>query len=164
MPTLTGTNQNDNIIASDNADYNIFGLAGDDQLTGNGGNDVLLGGDGADVLEGGGGHDLLIGGSGADILHGRGGQDIVIGGTTNHDNNKAALQLIMNEWTRRDISYERRIDHLRNGGGANGMVRLNNATVQNVDALDTLFGEGEKDWFFGLPGEFQDLAPGELLN
>ncbi len=66
MPTLTGTNQNDNIIASDNADYDIFGLAGNDQLTGNGGNDLLVGGSGEDILTGGSGIDTLTGGDDVD--------------------------------------------------------------------------------------------------
>ena len=41
MPTLTGTDQNDNIIGSDIDDV-ISGLAGNDQLTGNGGNDTII--------------------------------------------------------------------------------------------------------------------------
>ncbi len=66
MPTLTGTDQNDHIIASDNADYDIFGLAGNDQLQGNGGNDVIVGGSGEDILTGGSGTDTLTGGDDVD--------------------------------------------------------------------------------------------------
>ena len=65
MPTLTGTDQNDNIIGSD-SDDDIFGLAGNDLLTGNGGNDVIDGGPGDDVLTGGSGFDTLTGGTGVD--------------------------------------------------------------------------------------------------
>lgn len=55
----------------------LRGGAGDDQLTGgkgadliagNGGNDRLFGNKGADVLVGGGGHDFLNGGGGADVF------------------------------------------------------------------------------------------------
>jgi hypothetical protein len=65
MPTLTGTDQNDNIIGSD-TDDDIFGLAGNDQLTGNAGNDVIDGGSGDDILTGGSGFDILTGGTGVD--------------------------------------------------------------------------------------------------
>jgi hypothetical protein len=65
MPTLTGTNLNDNIIGSD-TDDDIFGLAGNDQLTGNAGNDVIVGGSGEDILTGGSGLDTLTGGDDVD--------------------------------------------------------------------------------------------------
>ncbi|MDQ2683429.1 MAG: hypothetical protein M3Y37_07870, partial [Chloroflexota bacterium] len=65
MPTLTGTDQNDDIIGSD-SDDDIFGLAGNDQLTGNAGNDAIVGGSGEDILTGGSGIDTLTGGDDVD--------------------------------------------------------------------------------------------------
>lgn len=153
----------ENVIGGAGDDY-LWGNNANNSLTGGGGDDVLIGGGGVDQLDGKGGRDLLIGGDGADTLNGRGGEDILIGGTTTYDNSQASLQLIMNEWKRTDISYDRRVDHLRNGGGVNGTVRLTNATVLNDVAADLLFGQGDKDWFFGQPAEILDLAFGEQQN
>src|SRR5918993_3827130 len=65
MPTLTGTELNDEIIGSEGDDA-ISGLGGNDQLTGNAGNDTIDGGSGDDVLTGGSGLDILTGGTGVD--------------------------------------------------------------------------------------------------
>ncbi|MBT4848621.1 MAG: hypothetical protein HON95_06725, partial [Alphaproteobacteria bacterium] len=51
---------------------------GDDSLKGEGGEDVLYGGDGEDNLRGGGGEDFLHGGAGDDILKGEGGEDTFV--------------------------------------------------------------------------------------
>jgi Ca2+-binding RTX toxin-like protein len=62
-------------------DFFLFGLAGDDTLTGAGGADSLGGGDGNDTLTGAGGNDNLGGGSGNDVLSGGLGNDVLSGGT-----------------------------------------------------------------------------------
>ena len=51
------------VLAGDDADNFLSGLAGDDTLFGNAGNDALAGGDGDDKLNGGAGADTLDGGS-----------------------------------------------------------------------------------------------------
>lgn len=53
----------------------IFGSAHSDDLTGDGGNNILRGGAGADTLNGGDGNDVLQGGVGADLLTGGDGRD-----------------------------------------------------------------------------------------
>ena len=67
----------------------IHGEAGNDALTGGGGNDTvdggagkdrLKGGDKGDTIDGGGGNDVVIGGDGNDVLEGGGGDDDVNGG------------------------------------------------------------------------------------
>ena len=65
MPTLIGTDLNDQIIGSD-GDDTISGLGGNDQLLGNAGNDTIDGGSGDDILTGGSGLDILTGGIGVD--------------------------------------------------------------------------------------------------
>ncbi|HTU12205.1 MAG TPA: calcium-binding protein [Allosphingosinicella sp.] len=55
---------------------NVIGSSFDDELTADGGNNVLDGADGNDVLDGGGGNDVLIGGIGADAMTGGTGDDI----------------------------------------------------------------------------------------
>jgi RHS repeat-associated protein len=66
-----------------NVDSAVYGLAGNDTITTNSGNDVLYGGSGDDVLNGYAGNDLLLGGSGNDTLIGDGNQDTLNGGLGN---------------------------------------------------------------------------------
>lgn len=60
-----------------------FGGAGNDQLVGSYGRDVLKGLDGNDRLIGGGGDDILYGGAGNDYLDGGSGEDTLVGGAGN---------------------------------------------------------------------------------
>ncbi len=59
---------------------NLTGSANDDQLFGDGGDNVLDGGDGDDLVVAGGGADILSGGPGDDTLQGGGGPDALDGG------------------------------------------------------------------------------------
>ncbi|TQV85242.1 retention module-containing protein [Exilibacterium tricleocarpae] len=65
--TLTGTGEDEILVAGNGADTLVAG-AGDDTLIGDAGNDILFGGDGDDILLGGSGADSLSGGSGADVF------------------------------------------------------------------------------------------------
>lgn len=58
-----------------NAANTIDGGAGNDNLSGYGGNDTLIGGEGNDGLNGGEGDDTLFGGKGDDYLNGGAGSD-----------------------------------------------------------------------------------------
>ena len=58
----------------------LYGLGGDDSITGYAGDDVLSGGDGDDMLDGGIGADDLDGGVGDDVLQGGEGDDVLVGG------------------------------------------------------------------------------------
>ncbi len=59
---------------------NVIGSAFNDRIAGDGGANVLNGGEGNDYLRGEAGDDELLGGSGDDILLGSDGDDILIGG------------------------------------------------------------------------------------
>jgi len=76
---LTGDDQN-NVILGLNGDDSLDGGAGDDALAGGKGDDTLAGGDGNDVLAGGKGDDTLDGGAGDDTLAGGKGNDTLDGG------------------------------------------------------------------------------------
>jgi len=56
------------------------GGKGQDTLTGNAGNDILIGGNRQDTLIGNAGNDTLIGGNGTDLLLGNAGDDLLYGG------------------------------------------------------------------------------------
>ncbi len=141
----------------------LFGGEGDNLLQGGGGNDVLVGGSGTDSLIAGAGRDLLIGGSGADILTGGGGDDILIAGSTDYDQNLAALDAVMAEWTS-SRTYLTRVANLSGTGKgprANGNIFLTGGTggtVHNDSSPDLLISGGGMDWYFA------DLTARDLLK
>lgn len=71
MAIIFGTNSNEmdgrGLTGTRKADV-IYGLGGDDYLSGDRGNDTLYGGEGNDTLRGGDGSDLLDGGEGLDLV------------------------------------------------------------------------------------------------
>ena len=125
----------------------VYGGDGNDAISAGGGGSILVGGAGDDVLSGGAGRDLLIGGDGKDALGAFGGDDVLVSGPTAYDDNPVALRALINEWSRTDATYAVRVDHLRNGGGANGAYRLNTSTVFNDAFADILTGGTGTDWF-----------------
>jgi Ca2+-binding RTX toxin-like protein/secreted trypsin-like serine protease len=130
---------------------NVVGGAAADRLIGNDLDNLLVGNASDDVLAGGLGRDVMIGGLGLDRLDGGDGEDLLIGGRTSHDGIARNLDAIMAEWTRTDLAYRDRIDHLLGAvaGGRNGGVLLTAATVSDdAGAADRLTGGGSLDWFF----------------
>ncbi len=67
-------------ITGDNNKNVLFGLSGDDSISGLGKADILIGNEGNDTLDGGAGADFLDGGIGADVLIGGAGRDTLVGG------------------------------------------------------------------------------------
>ena len=77
LAVLAG-DSSDNMISGFNDGPNrIYGLGGNDILTGGSGNDFIDGGDGNDTLYGGTGNELLIGGAGDDFIATGTGYDII---------------------------------------------------------------------------------------
>jgi Ca2+-binding RTX toxin-like protein len=85
----------------------------------------------------------LIGDRGADRLVGNGEDDILIGGYTVYGCDHEALCEILDTWTRQDLSYAQRVNHLSSGPFA-----LNRATVFDDGDYDQLTGAAGLDWFF----------------
>ena len=89
MPTLQGTDGNDSLGVpngdSNTTGYTVFGLGGDDTLTGGGGNDNIFGSFGNDRLFGGNGNDKLFGDFDNDRLFGGNGDDQLYGGVGDDD-------------------------------------------------------------------------------
>lgn len=141
----------------------IFGGAGNNTIDarGSSANDVLVGGAGDDLLYGGSGRNLLIGGGGSDTLYGGGGDDILIGGGTAYDANLAALNAIMAEWGRTDLSYQQREADLSGAasGGLNGFYVLNGSTVYDDGVVDVLAGGRGHNWYFAGVGDQQVSGP-----
>lgn len=180
MENALGGLGNDSLTGT-TANNKLSGGGGNDTLIGAAGNDLLLGGAGDDTLQGDAGRDVLIGGDGGDTLSGGDDDDILIGGTSSHETNPAALDAIMIEWTRTDLSgsslsvYEQRKDHLYNGTGHADGVRLRSdgatPTVRSDAYIDNLTGGNGFDWFWAnltdpaLPlDNLTDRATGERPN
>lgn len=93
VATIRGNARGNTLNGTDTADV-MFGLGGDDRVSGGAGADLLYGdddslvdpfGSGKDKLDGGEGNDLLVGGSHRDSLTGGAGDDMLIGGLASAD-------------------------------------------------------------------------------
>jgi len=129
---------------------NIVGGGGADTITGDTNDNIFVGNGGNDSLNGGDGRDILIGGMDADSLDGGADDDILIGARTSHDGNRANLLALMLEWSRTDLGYTARLNHLTGSVsvGLNGSVFLNGSSLLSDNkAVDTLFGRAGTDWF-----------------
>ncbi len=115
----------------------------DIRIQGGGGPTVEVGGKGGGTLQAGTGRAILIAGPGGSKLIGNGSDTILIGGCTNYDNNLAALQALLAEWSSPD-SFP-----LRTGVLAD---YLNATTVHDNGVANRLKGGGGQDWFFALLG------------
>jgi hypothetical protein len=145
----------------------VFAGDGNDHVEAGGGPTVLVGGGGNDELVGGSGPTILIGGKGHDHLEAGTGSTILIGGSTDFDANLAALKVLLAEWSRTDLTYQQKVDHLTGAasGGLNGSFLLTTATVHH-GAGDELEGGAGLDLFFAdLVGphkdELEDVTAGE---
>jgi Ca2+-binding RTX toxin-like protein len=139
----------------------LFGGAGNDTLDARNatGPAVLVGGAGNDTVYAGAGRSLLIGGLGADTLRGGGADDILIGGITDYDDDVAALAALRAEWARTDRDYAARQTQLL--AGVSGGYALNAARVRDDGgAIDDLFGNGARDWFFLAPADRANARQG----
>lgn len=162
---LRGLDGNDKLYGRAGNDL-LDGGAGQDFLYGEDGNDIQLGGAGNDWVQGDAGRDFLIGGLGNDSVGGGLGDDLLVAGTTSFDANFTALNTIMAEWTS-SRTYTQRVNNLINGSGS--LARNNGTTFlagnfQNDNAIDSLNGGGDLDWFLYTAGDLLTLAAGERLG
>ncbi|MFO0868700.1 MAG: PKD domain-containing protein [Pirellulales bacterium] len=148
---------NDDIEAGAGQDV-VFAGAGSDRVRGGAGNDILVGGTGDDELAGETGRDLLIAGTGRDTLWGNADDDLLIAGSTAFDEDRVALQAILAEWSRTDLtastSYAVRVAHLTGAtsGGLNGAFFLRGDNVAGSTGNQTVFDDNECDRLTGSAG------------
>lgn len=64
---------------------NVVGSSGDDTIVGSSGSNTLIGGKGNDEIHGDGSDEVVTGGSGSDILYGNDGDDLLGGGSGNDE-------------------------------------------------------------------------------
>ena len=146
----------------------VFGGAGNDNFTGSIAANVLVGNAGNDTVFGNDGRDILIGGLGADLLDGGNDDDILIGARTSYDANRAAMLAILQEWSRTDLAYAGRRDHISGvlAGGLNGAFKFDATTVfDDTRTADTLWGRAGTDWFiYGTKDDLMDQTNGETTT
>jgi RHS repeat-associated protein len=131
----------------------LDGGPGDNEVLGGGGPSVLVGGAGRNILLGDSSRNILIGGGGPAILIPGIGQNVLIGGRTDYDANAAALLTLLQEWSRTDLDYNTRVNHLLSGGGLNGATVLSPATVHPDDGRSILLGGLGLELYFAGVGD-----------
>ena len=72
-------------ITSNECGEEIFGTQFGDRICGNGGNDIIKGGDEDDLINGNAGGDIIIGNRGNDVINGNEGYDFLYGGRGDDD-------------------------------------------------------------------------------
>jgi serralysin len=145
LATMYGLGGNDNLTGSDFGDYLLGGL-GDDTLVGNGGADALHGSEGNDTLSGGDGDDVLIGLDGNDILNGGNDGDTIIGwlGADTINGDAGNDQLFGSE-DNDSMDGGAGVDFLDGGTG--------NDTMHGGSEQDALHGQDGDDTMFGDDGD-----------
>jgi Ca2+-binding RTX toxin-like protein len=145
-------------IGGDAGNDTLLGRGGDDTLNGGNDNDSMDGDVGNDKMDGGSGDDLMLGGAGGDTLYGRAGADVLIGGTEvdtlygaagadlifgDSVTNPGLLAAIALNWAATDYA------------GASAALK---AIAVNDNAVDTLHGEGDADWYLMYTNDKLKLA------
>jgi PKD repeat protein len=126
-------------------------------------------GAGNDVIHAGGGMSVLIGGTGQDSLYGGSRTDLLIAGPTAYDANSFALAAILSEWSS-SRTLATRVKNLRTAAGTvlqgTGISLVAGKSVINDASVDTLFGNGDFDWFMfdGKNDKVKDMLRGEPFN
>ena len=139
-----GTDDNDSINLSEVTPQEftrlrsvyVYGLGGNDSLTGSGLSDRILGGTGNDTVRGGDGNEMIFGDDGEDLLEGGPGNDRIYGGDGN--------DLLRGDDGNDRVSGDSGDDTIDGGTG--------NDYLYGGDGNDVLFGAAGNDRLYGLDG------------
>jgi Ca2+-binding RTX toxin-like protein len=156
VENVEGSDFSDNLTGNTGNNKLIGGL-GDDAIFGKGGNDKIIGGQGADRLYGDAGNDILQGGDGSDYIRGGAGADILDGGADidriYYLESSAGVEVILGEAGQSGSGK---------GGDAQGDVIRNIENVVGSNLDDMLTGNGTNNLLDGSMGN--DLLWGEDGN
>jgi Ca2+-binding RTX toxin-like protein len=161
IENVTGSNYADE-ITGDGGDNVLTGLDGNDVLHGGAGFDGLVGGEDDDILFGGEGGDWLFGGDGDDILEGGAGGDLILGGDNNdtlsYTDSDAAVTINLAAGTASGGHAEGDLfDEIENVTGSDYADTLTGDSGANVlkggGGADTLSGGGGADRLVGGAGD-----------
>jgi Ca2+-binding RTX toxin-like protein len=138
----------------------LSGNAGDDKLIGRGGNDKLYGNEGDDVIKSNGGNDKLYGGEGNDYLnagsgndkaYGQDGDDRLYGGSGNDKLYGQEGDDYINAGSGNDKAYGHAGNDTLIGGGGNDKLYggEGNDTIYGGNGIDKLYGQDGDDYING---------------
>jgi Ca2+-binding RTX toxin-like protein len=128
-----------------------FGDPGPARLTGNAGDNLLIGGDQRDVIDGGGGddnirglgrNDTLLGGGGADLIEGNLGNDLIDGGPGLRD----LVTYLSASGVRVDLRSGK-----ATGDGTDTLRGLE--TVEGTEQIDRMIGDASRNTLRGAGGD-----------
>ncbi len=164
IENLIGSSFNDTLTGNDNQNNVIYGGAGNDIIDGGFGSDTLYGGDGNDIinsgdsdvavgfnisnniLDGGAGNDTLIAGLGHDILIGGDGNDILTG------SNGLAGTTISYSTASTSVTVNLSINGAQNTGGAGIdtiVYILQNSDIGYESSIENIIGSSFNDTLTG---------------
>lgn len=157
-PVLSmSTNPGNDNLNGDRGDDVVVGGAGNDTLTGGDGLDLISGDAGNDKINGGNDSDLLLGGIGADILFGLSGNDVLIGGggaDTVYGGNGVDLMygsdINLNTFDAADLAALWMM--WQNDDFVGGLDFLASGAKKD-NANDLLAGQGDEDYFLLFAGD-----------
>ena len=153
IENVTGSSSSDTLTGDGN-DNVLVGGRGHDTLDGGGGDDTLSGGDHNDTLTGGAGDDTLDGGSGNDTLSGGEGDDTIIGGsgtdTVSYADATDGVTVDLSDTGAQDTG----------GAGTDTISGVERITGSDHD--DDLTGNSSNNVLYG--GEGSDTLSGELAT
>lgn len=144
----------------------IAAFRGIRNLTGGGGNNILVGDGTLETITGGTGRNLLISGGGKGQLLGGGRGDILIGGITAYDQDPDSLWAILNYWAGSSDDYATRVANLQLGKGVPQLEA--EVTVFGGGATNTLTGNGNEKqgvlnlYYLTIAGAITDQQPSEV--
>ena len=151
--TIVGTAGEDELEGTSGTDV-IVGLGGDEEIEGEGGNDVICGGDGRDDISGDSGHDTLNGEGNSDDLEGNTGNDTLNGGLGSDGLSGGKDDDALNGDAGNDELYGHTSTDILKGG--TGDDRLDGSsggdTLDGEDGADKLFGGDNNDNLTGGAG------------
>jgi Ca2+-binding RTX toxin-like protein len=150
---LTGDG-NDNAILGDLGHDSIVGMDGNDTILGDGGNDTLTGNEGNDIILGGDGNDQIGGDAGNDILAGNAGDDTIWGGAGDDQIGGGADNDTLVGEAGNDTIWGEGGNDIINAGADNDIVLggTGNDQIGGGTGNDILFGEGGNDTIWGEDG------------
>ena len=147
----------------------IYGMAGNDTITGSALGDFLDGGDGIDILAGGDGADLLFGNGGSDVMLGQGGDDSLVemGGDSQIDGGAGFDSLFV--WSDSGLTLNLATASIEWVQGSvlgadtlNGAGNTVNTFLYGWGGNDTLTGGSADDYIAGGAGN--DILTGRAGN
>ena len=151
---LEGLAGNDTLIGENGQD-SLYGGSGIDVLRGQAGNDLLLGEGESDYLYGGTGDDFLLSGEGNDLVYGESGNDLLYGGQDSDSlfGGEGNDSLYGGEFALFGTDSDASNDYLSGGTGNDALYGGGgNDDLYGGSGVDTLNGGAGNDWLSGNAG------------